>query len=38
MTFKGVEGYVGKRLRTSAVCDKLRFSSYMFIVGIIHNF
>ena len=38
MTFKGVKGYVGKGLRTSSMCAKLRFSSYMFIVGIIHNF
>ena len=38
MIFKGVKRNVGKGFRTGSMCDKLRFSSYMFNVGIIHNF
>ena len=38
MIFKGVKRNVDKGFRTSSMCAKLRFSSYMCIVGIIHNF
>ena len=38
MIFKGVKRNVGQGLRASSMCAKLRFSSYMCIVGIIHNF
>ena len=38
MTFKGVKRNVDKGFRTGSMCAKLWFSSYMCIVGIIHNF
>jgi len=38
MIFKGVKRNVGKGFRTGSMCAKLWFSSYMCIVGIIHNF
>ena len=35
--FKGVKKYDGQGLRASSMCAKLWFSSYMRIVGFVHN-